>query len=147
MTLHYRAEGREFLDRRRRATEIMDRIVGGKTFDGREVARDWSALMREIPEIPFEEGRRYRLRVVAGAAEVKHAHLEELVGEEAGRVIGVDLPMAIEGTVEFRELEVVFVGRVARLPTGGSSTLWLLDDGETALLGDVDVLEADEVAS
>lgn len=140
MTLRYRVDGREFLERRSRASGVLARILGGETFDAAEVLRAWQTIVEELPEIPFEPGRRYRIRCVAGKAEVRHVHI---TNEETGATYGADLPAEVEPT--YQDLELIFLQRVRRPPAPGSSLLFAMDDGRTAMLGDLDVLEADEL--
>jgi hypothetical protein len=137
----YWAEPEAFFERRRRAKAVLERITSGQTFDGPTIVREWRAIVAEIDPIPFQPGRRYRLRFVAGQAEVKHVHM---LNEDTGHAFGLDIP--VENSPDFHELEVTFLSRIS---PGGQDryggTLFELPDGKTALIGDLDVLEADEL--
>jgi hypothetical protein len=136
----YQVGGREFLDRRHRASVIVDRITSGEPFSRDDVLRDWQAIANEIPEIPYEVDRRYRIRVVAGAPAVRHVHLQS---QDTGELYALNVP--VETNPQYQELEVTFLSRAARLAGGGSTAVFALPDGDLAMLADLDVLRVDQL--
>lgn len=139
--LRYRVDGREFLERRRRASAVLARAMSGDDFDPGDLLRDWQAIVNEVPELPFEPGGLYRIRCIAGEPQVRHVHLRQ---EATGIEVGLDVP--VETAPEAREEVLMFEARINRLPGGGSSLLFVTRDGARALLADIDIIEARELS-
>jgi len=101
-------------------------------------------ILDEIEPLPLVVGRRYRIRTLAGkpdAQRVVHAC------DEAGQLLHVEYPVATHP--EWLEMVLTFDRRVYGLPGRRSpgSGLYLTEDGRTALLADIDILELEEVTS
>lgn len=129
MTLIREVDGAAFLERQGRFRVALAQLDAEAMAD----------ILDEIEPFPLEVGRRYRLRVLAGEPDaVRVAH----VADEAGNEYHLEHPIATAPT--YREVDGVMVSRVYGLPGRRSpgSIVLQLDDGQAALLADIDVLAA-----
>ncbi len=121
----------ERLDRMRAATH-------GGHLDPREIA----AILREVEPLPWRVGQWYRIRIRAGRPAWRHVH----GFDEAGQEHAIDVPQ-----VRDEQWVTLEASPARRLPTMPGwpigSMVFDLRDGTTALLGEMDIAEAEEIAA
>ncbi len=139
--LVYECDQAEFMERAKRSHALHDQLREGKVDDAQAWADAMKSLLSEVTLPPLVIGVRYRVRILKGDFEFRHAH-----GTTAdGREIGLDIPMVTETSMA--ELEGRYGGRA---PKGGPyGGLHLFDIGDQraswAAIADTDVLRLEEV--
>jgi hypothetical protein len=124
-------DGPEFLDRQKRLRDALARLDH----------RVFADINDEAEPFPLVPGQRYRIRFLGGepdAQRVVHAH------DESGQHFRVEYPVATRP--EWREMVVTFDRRVygAKGRRSPGSAMYVLDDGQTALLADSDIIEIED---
>jgi hypothetical protein len=124
-------DGAEFLDRQKRMRAALQRLDHFAVAD----------ILDEIEPFPLVVGQRYRIRALGGkpdATRVVHAH------DDAGHDLHIEYSMATQP--EYLELTGTFIRRVYGVSGRRSpgSALYRLDNGQTALLADADIIEIED---
>ena len=133
MSFPYEVDGRTYLDRARRMRAATH--MGGKVIRPDEIR----AILAEVPPVPFEAGRSYRIRVLAGEPVPRHLHGIDEHGVEHA-LDTVDL-----AALEWRDFVGTYLGRFE--PEHGALVGLLafgMEDGQLAALADIDILRAEE---
>ena len=102
-----------------------------------------SGILAEVEPLPWDLARWYRITVIAGDPQIRHVHGID----EAGREHALNML----GARDYRhmELELRPLGRQAALPGMGHvpAMTFGLRDGQIAVLHEIDILAAEELAA